>query len=103
MEVRTNSIFYKKLKKMGEKQKNIPVTLDENVEIPVIMIQNDEKKLVEYLRGYRRVSDFLKYGYHRIIANCPMRFGRCIGEKCSWYYVENFTGDCIKIWQLIKR
>ena len=103
MEVRTNKIYYRQLKKAGRYQENIPITLDDNVEIPIIMIQNEEKVLVEFLRGYKKVRAFLKYGYNRIIAKCPIRHRKCIGEKCSWYYVENLTGDCVKIWDLIKR
>lgn len=103
MEVRTNSRFYKKLKKLGEKQTQIPVTLDEAVEVPIAMIKDAEGKLIEFLRGFESVSNFLKYGYNRLIRKCPLRHRKCIGEKCAWYFVDNLTGDCAAIWQIFRR
>lgn len=100
MEVRTNSRFYKKLKNIGKLQEEITITLDENIETPVMMIKNEEGKLVEYLRGFNVVNNFLRYGYNRIIRKCPIRHRKCIGEKCAWYFVDNLTGDCAMIWQI---
>lgn len=103
MDIRGNEKNIKKLKKIKTKLKNISFNIDNNVEIPVIMLKNDKGELVEWTRGYENVSSYLKYGYIRIIKNCPYRYRKCIGEKCSLYYIENGTGDCVHIWQMFKK
>ena len=102
MEIRTNRKYYRKLKNQKTPLKNIQITLDENIEIPVVMIKDQKGELREYLRGFKEVKHFLKYGYNRIIKKCPFRHRKCIGEKCQLYFVQNGTGDCVLIWQMFK-
>jgi len=101
-DIRTNKKYYDKLKKNVKRFEDMEVHLDENVEVPIIMIKTEDGKLSEFLRGFKLVFNFTKYGYNRIRKNCPLRYGKCIVEKCSWYLVKNFTGDCIKIWEYFK-
>lgn len=103
MEVRINSKYYLRLKKQKTNLRDITITLDERVEIPVIMIKTQEGELKEYLRGFKPIKNYLKYGFNRIIKKCPLRHRKCIGEKCSLYFVDNNTGDCALIWVLFKK
>ena len=102
MEIRVNKKFYKKITNQ-KTELDVTITPDENVDVPVIMFKNNEGALVEYLRGIKPVLNYMKYGYNRIIKKCPMRHRKCIGEKCSLYFVENGTGDCVLIWNMFKR
>ena len=101
MEIRTSSTYYKKLKNIKTKLQDIVITLDENIEIPMIMIKFKDGHLGEYLRGFKNIKNFLKYGYNRIIKKCPYRHRKCIGEKCSLYIINNSTGDCAKVWSVM--
>jgi len=96
MEIRLNSRDYKKLKKY---KTEIPITVDEKADIPVIMLKFQDGHIGEYLKGYKKIKNMLKYGYNRIIKKCPHRHRKCIGEKCSLYVIENGTGDCSIVWQ----
>ncbi len=102
MEIRAKNRDYKKLKKQKTKV-DITITYDDNVEIPVIMVKTNEGKLVEYLKGFKVIQNYLKYGYNRIIKRCPFRHRKCIGEKCSLYFIDNGTGDCVLIWSMFKK
>lgn len=103
MEIRASFEDHKKLKKIKTRLKDVPITPDEKVEIPVIMIKSDKGQLIEYMRGLNNIKNYLKYGFNRIIRDCPFRWGRCIGERCSLYYIERDTGDCALVWQLFKK
>lgn len=102
MEVRANLKDYLKLIKI-ETSVEIQVTQDVNVEIPIIMFKDKKGELKEFIRGFEKIKNFLKYGYNRIIKNCPLKDGKCIGEKCAWYFIDNLTGDCAMIWQMFRR
>ncbi len=99
MEIRTNSKYYSKLKKVKTELTDVIITLDEHVERPVIMTKFQDGHLGEYLKGFKVIKNFLKYGFNRIIKKCPYRHRKCIGEKCSLYVKANNTGDCSIIWQ----
>tara|TARA_Y100000310_G_scaffold343988_1_gene454393 strand:- start:530 stop:859 length:330 start_codon:yes stop_codon:yes gene_type:complete len=104
MDIRASLKDSAKLEKIKAKSKaevDFPINPDKNVEIPVIMIHK-EGQLVEYIRGFDNVKNYLKYGYNRIIKKCPYRHRKCIGEKCSLYFVHGGTGDCVLIWQMFK-
>jgi len=102
MDIRGNLKTINKLKKIKTKVKDINFNIDDKIESCVIMLQTEEKKLVEWTRGYDNVSSFLKYGYVRITKMCPYRHRKCIGEKCSLYFIMNNTGDCVHIWNVIQ-
>jgi len=101
MDIRSNRKYYHKLIAQKTNLKGISFNLDENIEVPIVMISKDGK-LVEYLKGYKVIKSFLKYGYVRIAGKCPLRHRKCIAEKCSFYYIENGTGDCVYIWRMFK-
>jgi len=102
MDIRGNIKQISKLKKIKTEIKDVSFNADNNVEVPVIMVSNAEGKLTEYIKGFKPISNYLKYGYNRIIKQCPYRHRKCIGEKCSLYFIKNGTGDCTHIWQLFK-
>ncbi len=102
MEIRTNNKFYKKIVSQKTSLIDIDITLDNNVEIPIIMFKNDMGELKEYLRGFKEVRSYLKYGFNHISKNCPYRHRKCIGKRCALYFIDNNTGDCAIIWQLFK-
>ena len=79
------------------------VTTDDAATVPVIIAHQPDGTFVEFLRGFKEVKAFMRYGYHRIRRNCPYRHRRCIGERCALYHVERLTGDCAHIWALFKR
>ena len=103
MEIRTNNKFYKKIVSQKTSLIDIDITLDNNVEIPIIMFKNEKGELKEYLRGFKQIRNYLKYGFNRIIKRCPIRHRKCIGERCSLYFVDNGTGDCAMIWQIFRK
>ena len=88
-----------KFKKIKTPLKDITFTVDDVT--PIIMAKLTDGRLVEYLRGEKQISNFLKYGYNRIIKQCPMRHRKCIGEKCQLYVIANGTGDCAITWNTI--
>ena len=98
MEVRARSKDIDKFRRIRTPRNDVQFTADESVGTPVVM-----DGLTEYLRGYTTVRDFLKLGWHRIRKGCPYRHRRCTGERCSLYFVENGTGDCVMIWNLFFR
>ncbi len=104
MDIRASQKDIDKLKKIKTKIKftNLSFNADNEVEVPVIMISTEKGELIEWSRGYENVSSFLKYGYVRIIKKCPYRHRKCIGEKCSLYFIKNLTGDCIHVWNMFK-
>jgi len=99
VEIRANGKNLERLRKQKTTLTDVTFTQDENVELPIIMILSDGK-LSEYMRGTKNVLNFLKYGYNRITRKCPCRHRKCIGEKCSWYYIQNGTGDCVHVWNI---
>ncbi len=99
MEIRANFKDYPKLMKI-KTSLEIQITMDENTEIPIVMFKDDKGELKEFVRGFLTVKNFLKYGYNRIKKKCPVRHRKCICEKCSWYFMDNSTGDCAMIWGL---
>ena len=103
MEIRASFFAPPWVNGMLSSLKDVPITPDEKVEIPVIMIKSDKGQLIEYMRGLNNIKNYLKYGFNRIIRDCPFRWGRCIGERCSLYYIERDTGDCALVWQLFKK
>ena len=102
MDIRGSEKNLKRLRKIKTSIQDINFNIDSNVEVPVVMVLTSEGKLSEFLRGYKEVATFIKYGYNRIRRSCPYRHRKCIGEKCSLYYIKNGTGDCAHIWNLFK-
>jgi hypothetical protein len=78
------------------------LTLDENAVVPVAMV-HDEGTFKEFLRGVEGCERLLRYGFNRITRSCPYRHRRCIGERCSLYFVQGLTGDCVHIWQMFRK
>ena len=103
MIINANTKDMAKLKKLMLKynKTDIQTKIDENVEVPIIMVHIDGE-LKEWTRTMENVSTFIKHGYVRIIKNCPLRTGKCIGEKCQWYIINNNTGDCTSVWNIFK-
>ena len=101
MEVRANSKDYKKLRK-DKTALDVTITMDEKAEVPIIMFKDAKGEIREFLRGFDAIKNYLKYGFNRIIKKCPLRHRKCIGEKCSLYFVDNNTGDCALIWSLFR-
>ena len=102
MEIRANSKDYKKLRKI-KTSIGIAITEDEKAEVPIVMFKDDKGELKEFVRGFEATKNYLEYGFNRIIKKCPFRHRKCIGEKCSLYFVDNNTGDCALIWSLFRR
>jgi hypothetical protein len=102
LDIRGNIKQINKLKKIKTGIKDVSFNADNNVEVPIIMIQNEKKELVEYLKGYKEIANYLAFGFNRITKQCPYRHRKCIGEKCSLYFIKNGTGDCAHIWNLYK-
>ncbi len=102
MEIRTNSKYYNKFIKINTIIKNLIITLDEKAIIPVIMVKFENGELKEYLKGFKNIKNFLKFGYNKIIKKCPIRHRKCIGVKCQLYWIENSTGDCSINWFNVK-
>ena len=105
MDIRATGKEYEVLRQITIKYKRdlVKVNKDENATIPLAMIQVDGK-LVEYLQGFNTLKNLLKYGFNRIIKKCPHRFfgfGKCRGEKCQHYVIENNTGDCATTWMAV--
>ena len=104
VEIRGSAKVIGECKKVSVLDKSIPFTIDENVSVAVIMAKNDIGTLIEALKGDKAVISFCKYGYNRIQKKCPMRlFAKCKCEKCQWYFIDQGTGDCIKVWSVIKQ
>lgn len=115
MEIRCNSKNYGKYKKIyynniskyfvitkknGSTECGVKLTLDDTVDVPVMMVQSDKGKLVQFSRGEKNVRSFLKYGYVRLKEKCPFKtFAKCKAEKCRFYLVKNLTGDCGFYWK----
>lgn len=80
----------------------VTMTTDDAATVPVVISHQTDGGFVEFLRGFRDVKAFIRYGYHRVRRNCPYRHRRCIAERCSLYHVHNATGDCAHIWALFR-
>lgn len=100
MEIRLTGKDYKKLK--GFNKVEAKLTKDDSIDASVIMIQDNEGKLIEWTRGFNNIKSFITKGYVGIRKNCPYRIGKCIGAKCSLYVIKNYTGDCAHIWNTIQ-
>jgi len=103
MEIRANSKHHRKLIRIKTPRKDVQITLDNDAEIPVAMVKTDDGSLSEWMRGFIPIKNFLRYGFNRIRRNCPLRHRKCLCEKCSWYFIDNDTGDCVKIWSMFRR
>ena len=101
-DVRADAAEMRKLKRIRRRHPNsveMSLAEDAGLEVPVVMYHDaQEGTLKEFVRGRERVRTFVRYGYHRIIRNCPHRLGKCIGERCAHYWVQKHTGDCVQIW-----
>lgn len=102
MEIRADSKNCKKLRKI-KTSLEITLTEDKKVEVPIVMFKDEKGELREFVSGFEATKNYLKYGFNRIIKKCPFRHRKCIGEKCSLYFVDNNTGDCALIWSLFRR
>ena len=80
----------------------VTITIDDAAPVPVVIAHQSDGGFVEFIRGFKSVRAFVRYGYHRIRRNCPYRHRRCIAERCSLYHVDNATGDCAHIWVLYR-
>jgi len=76
------------------------LTIDNSIGESVIMVHSNGR-FECWTRGMENIKSFLRFGYVRIIKNCPHRFGKCIGEKCSLYVIRNGTGDCAHVWNAV--
>ncbi len=101
MEVRATTKDFVKFKKVNTL--TVDITEDKSLDISIVMVDNGKGELVEWTRGRTNILSFLKYGYVRIIKNCPHRIGKCIGEKCSFFVVKNGTGDCAHVWATLQK
>lgn len=93
----------KRFKQIKCPHDDVQFIIEDTIDIPVIMHKTADDALVEYLRGRTEICNFLKSGWNRIIKKCPYRHRKCIGEKCSLYFIENGTGDCVLIWHMFKK
>ncbi len=100
MEIRANKDDYKLFVRIGAPV-GVPITKENQINESVIMIHQGGK-LIPWLAGRKAIKGYLKYGYNRIIKNCPHRSGQCIGERCSFYVIQNGTGDCAHVWNAIQ-
>lgn len=101
MNIRATEKDYKEFSKFNIPN-GITLTKDEKINTSVIMI-HENGQLIEWTRGKENILSYLKYGYVKIIKNCPYRLGKCIGEKCSLYIINNNTGDCAHVWNFFKK
>jgi len=103
MDIRAKGKQYKKLRDLALKYKRDLVTVveDNNAEIPISIIQTNDGKFTEYIRGYENLKRLLILGYNRIVESCPFRIGKCRGIKCQLFLVHNGTGDCSIRWNAI--
>ena len=103
VEIRGRISVLKQCKKVSVLDKAIPFTIDETAEQAAVMAQDDKGTLVAGLVGDKAVVAFCKNGYNKIQRACPLRHRKCIGERCSWYIVQNGTGDCAQVWAALRR
>ena len=104
VEIRGSSKVIAQCKKVSVLDKAIPFTVDDSIPVAVIMTKNEVGALIEALKGNDAVTNFCKYGYNRLQKKCPMMlFTKCKCEKCQWYFIDQGTGDCIKVWSVIKQ
>ena len=103
VEIRANRKVIQQCKKVSVLPTDTQFTIDNSLEISVVMATNNSGNLVEAIRGNKVVINYCKNVYNKIQNKCPMRgFRKCIGEKCQWYYIDQGTGDCVKVWQVVK-
>ena len=103
MIIRLSKKHYNSLKNLSNKNKD-EFVIDDTCNEPEISYKINEKEIKLWIYGYNPVKNYLIYGYNRIIKKCPYKFfTKCLGEKCQFYFIENMTGDCVKIWDIIYR
>lgn len=108
IDIRVNTKDYRRLystwnKSPFKNRSGCALTVDEKAEVPIVLVHTAEGAFVEFLKGFSPVKTFVQYGYNRVRKACPYRHRRCIGERCSLYFIDNLTGDCALIWALFKR
>jgi hypothetical protein len=110
MNIRCNLKFYEEYNRLLNQNADllngkfdlIRLTLDNEVDEPVIMAKMKDGSLHEWTRGYENIKSFLINGYVKIIHLCPFnKFAKCKGVDCQLYLVKNFTGDCSLKWSAI--
>jgi hypothetical protein len=110
MDIRCNLRYFSEfdglLKKsshlFNDQLNSIRLTLDNELDEPLIMTKMQDGSLREWTRGYQNIKSFLSYGYVKIIQQCPFHhFKKCRGEKCQFYLIRNLTGDCSIKWNAI--
>lgn len=103
VEIRANSETIKKIKKVSILGSDIALTPDDSIDEAVIMLQEDGKLFVG-TSGDEKVIDFAKYGYLRVLKDCPFRHGfvrTCRAEKCQLYVVHSGIGGCSLSWNAL--
>jgi len=77
---------------------SIPFNVDESLPQLVVMVRGEQGptqgQLFAWLTGDRNVIDFCRYGYRRILLECPIMRRRCIAEKCQLWKVQQGIGNC---------
>lgn len=79
----------------------LTLTKDDTIEIPLIMVKNNEDKLICWSSGKNNITSMLKKGYVELREKCHNRFFlfKCKGPKCRYYRIQNSTGDCGFYWK----
>jgi len=107
MDIRCTPRDYPKLNRLyfGSRLNKDFVSINEDpaVEISTIMVKNEAGELVPWTTGRANIESFIKNGYVRLIRKCPFQPGKCRGEKCQLFQVQNGTGDCVINWQFLGR
>jgi hypothetical protein len=68
---------------------------------PEVYITEDDEK--PFGTGMDLAKRMMIHGFNRITRKCPFRRHKpCIGEECALYFQNNYTGDCVLIWQMFK-
>lgn len=106
-EIRAGGKDYKILKRAYDKTTAIDktfnvLTRDDSLERPIIMV-HAEGEFVLWTEGRENVLSFINIGIVKIKRICPfsfLRMGKCKSEKCQWYHVRNYAGDCAVVWKL---
>lgn len=113
MEIRANEkdiLALKKIKSNSSVTKpKIEFTIDESCDAPILTtLLPSMKQIITFATGMDSAKAYIKYGYDRIIKQCPLIKKKCIAEKCQFYQIlgetpETQTGDCVFNWSFFTK
>ena len=102
-EIRANRKVMDEIRRVSILGEDIDLTVDDSVEEAVIMLLENGQMFVGS-QGNQKVIDFARYGYLRVLKDCPFKRGinkRCIAERCQLYVVRDGIGGCSLSWNFL--